>query len=192
LLTGAASANQVLVGTNVTFIVTVTNRGLSDATGVLVTNPVPAFVSLAHASANQGSVITVGGHILWNAGVVSNGASASLTIIVVPQAAGLLTNLSGVNGLEADFVPANNVQATVILVDGLPQAVLGSVLPQADGTFQFTLTGQTGLRYVIEASTNLVDWVPLATNNAVGAKIIFTDAAAANLPERFYRALLAP
>jgi len=51
------------------------------------------------------------------------------------------------------------------------------------------LTGQIGLRYAIDASTNLQpgSWVPLATNTAVGGQFIFTDSQSLNFPARFYR-----
>jgi hypothetical protein len=40
----------------------------------------------------------------------------------------------------------------------------------------------------VEASTNLVNWSPLATNTLNGHPFPFSDPAAASLPQRFYRA----
>ena len=39
----------------------------------------------------------------------------------------------------------------------------------------------------IEASTNLLDWLPLATNRLNGSPLPFTDSATASLRMRFYR-----
>jgi hypothetical protein len=62
----------------------------------------------------------------------------------------------------------------------------------ANNQFQFTLTGPAGSNAVISASTNLHNWLPLATNPLAGGSLIFTDALATNFPSRFYRATLQP
>ena len=54
---------------------------------------------------------------------------------------------------------------------------------------QFRLTGPAG-NYVIQASTNLVNWISLATTNAPNGVLDFTDTTATGLNRRFYRALL--
>jgi uncharacterized repeat protein (TIGR03803 family) len=51
------------------------------------------------------------------------------------------------------------------------------------------LTNLLGRAAVAEASTNLVDWVPLYTNSTTGQ---FQDDAPATLPLRFYRARVLP
>ncbi|MEY2408185.1 MAG: hypothetical protein QOF48_855 [Verrucomicrobiota bacterium] len=57
------------------------------------------------------------------------------------------------------------------------------------GRFQFKLLGESNRRYAAEASTNLVDWVPLGTNTAWGGSIQFIDTNAFSIPYRFYRGL---
>jgi hypothetical protein len=56
-------------------------------------------------------------------------------------------------------------------------------------SFQFTITGVPGLNYAIEASTNLVDWTPLATNSS---PCTFVDDDATNFPARYYRSVYLP
>jgi len=53
-----------------------------------------------------------------------------------------------------------------------------------NGQFQFDISGVTGLNYSVQASTNLVDWVPLGTNVS---PFTFLDTNAAHFPQRFYR-----
>jgi uncharacterized delta-60 repeat protein len=53
-----------------------------------------------------------------------------------------------------------------------------------------TITSQPGKSYVLQASSNLVDWVLLGTNTAAGYSLDFQDAAAMNFSRRFYQALL--
>jgi hypothetical protein len=53
--------------------------------------------------------------------------------------------------------------------------------------FNFQVSVPAGYTYVVQASTDLVNWSPIATNTAVSASDVFTDTDAANYPNRFYR-----
>ena len=46
-----------------------------------------------------------------------------------------------------------------------------------------------GNPYVVQASTNLVDWVPIQTNTA---PFTFVDANASKFRQRFYRSVYVP
>lgn len=84
----------------------------------------------------------------------------------------------GVRGLSAIF------QFTFV-----PMPELSN--PQwSGGQFQFTLTGETNVNYVIQASTNLQSWTPLATNSSPNAARNITI----NAPNSrsFYRAVVGP
>jgi hypothetical protein len=60
-----------------------------------------------------------------------------------------------------------------------------------DGKFQFTLMGTATSNYLVLATTNLGtdNWSPVHTN---AAPFVFVETNAANWPQRFYRALIAP
>lgn len=58
-----------------------------------------------------------------------------------------------------------------------------------DGTVRLTLTGQTNLLYVIEASTNLVQWTKIGVRTNLTGSVELTDSAATNYSQRFYRAV---
>jgi hypothetical protein len=58
-----------------------------------------------------------------------------------------------------------------------------------NGVFQMQLVGSIGSNYVLQASTNLVNWTPLATNPATTNLLNFIDPHSSNYPNRFYRAL---
>ena len=60
------------------------------------------------------------------------------------------------------------------------------------GHLQFTISGFPGQRVIIQASTNLVQWESLATNRLIKTTFDFTNELSAGLPQRFYRAMLAP
>jgi len=82
-------------------------------------------------------------------------------------------------------VASSNAVLTVLM----PTGILSAPAYRTDGVFQFNLTGTAGSNYVIEASTNLTDWTPLATNTS---PFTFADTNAVNVPLQFYRARLLP
>jgi hypothetical protein len=55
--------------------------------------------------------------------------------------------------------------------------------------FSLNLSVPWGYVCVIEASTNLVDWIPIFTNSILSGSFVFTDQTATNVPSRFYRAI---
>jgi hypothetical protein len=57
------------------------------------------------------------------------------------------------------------------------------------GQFRFTVSGDAGQNYVVQASTNMLDWMPVQTN---AAPFVFTDANTAGFSQRFYRAFYLP
>lgn len=58
--------------------------------------------------------------------------------------------------------------------------------------FHAQLNGLPGTNYIFQASTNLTDWVSLATNNASDGQVIFSDTNAPAFPLRAYRAQQLP
>jgi len=55
--------------------------------------------------------------------------------------------------------------------------------------FHQTVYGPSGLNLEIDASTNLVNWLPLIVLTNFSGQYQFTDPAAMNLPNRFYRSV---
>jgi alpha-tubulin suppressor-like RCC1 family protein len=67
----------------------------------------------------------------------------------------------------------------------------GPALGFTNGAFAFRVQGPQGLLVIIEASTDLISWLPLQTNALINGQIIFNDAQANSFPKRFYRARFA-
>ena len=61
----------------------------------------------------------------------------------------------------------------------------------ASGQFQFLLTGTVSSNYIVQATTNIspVNWISVRTN---AAPFTFVETNAINLPQRFYRGMIAP
>jgi uncharacterized repeat protein (TIGR03806 family) len=60
------------------------------------------------------------------------------------------------------------------------------------GGFQLQIAGPTGKTYVLQASTNLFNWVPIRTNVPASTPFTIVDPNATNFSRRFYRAVLQP
>ncbi|ANB18193.1 Hypothetical protein I596_2181 [Dokdonella koreensis DS-123] len=101
------------VGSNVTYTLTVTNHGPSDATGVEVTDNLPAGVSFVSAAPSQGSYDSASG--VWVVGALANGASVTLAITVQVDQPGPITNTATVTAQDQfDPNPTNNSSGTTI------------------------------------------------------------------------------
>jgi Divergent InlB B-repeat domain len=58
--------------------------------------------------------------------------------------------------------------------------------------FELTLTGEFGMSYRIDGSTNLSNWVPLITLTNSFGTMQYIDFGATNFPRRFYRGVPLP
>jgi uncharacterized repeat protein (TIGR01451 family) len=107
-LTKTDSPDPVLVGGTLTYSLSAHNNGPSGATGVTVTDTLPAGVTYQSATPSQGSCSQASGTVTCNLGTVANGGTATATITVVPQTTGTLTNTATVAGAQTDPVAPNN------------------------------------------------------------------------------------
>lgn len=106
-IAGSVSPQQVQPGTNITYTITVQNFGPSDATGVVLSDTLSGLTSLVSATATQGSC-SGSVPVTCSLGTVTNGSSATITIVALVNTAGSLTDIATVSANEIDTVPANN------------------------------------------------------------------------------------
>jgi len=97
-ITKTASRNPVLVSNNFSYTLIVTNNGPSPATGVTITDPLPAGATLVSATSSQGSCVNNSGTVTCNAGNLAVQGKATITLIVTPTAANAITNTASVAG----------------------------------------------------------------------------------------------
>jgi uncharacterized repeat protein (TIGR01451 family) len=81
-----------VVGQTVTFTVTATNNGPNPATGVKLSDGVPAGLALVSATPSQGTYASDTG--VWDIGALAMGAQTTLTLVVQVQQAGLILNVA--------------------------------------------------------------------------------------------------
>ena len=88
------------------------------------------------------------------------------------------------SAFETNYV--NSVAANALF---LVQPLQFTAETFSNGIFQLQFTGAVGSNYVLQASTNLLNWTPLATNPATINTLNFLDQESSNYPARFYRVL---
>jgi len=152
------------------------------ATGLSFTNGVPYPLTMDLDFPNNRWSATFGGKLLaTNQPLTTVGAPLNLGDID----AGWLVYDPAAPG--DNYMVFDNYSVTATLPP--PQlTVLGSV----GGSPALRLTGQPDTTFVIEASTNLSDWMPLKTNKTTGGSFDYVDDGTAAFPSRFYRARWVP
>jgi uncharacterized repeat protein (TIGR01451 family) len=145
------SPNPVAIGSNITYVVTVTNLGPSQASGIKLTNTLPALVNFVSASASQGSVTQIGGTVICDFGGLFPGKKATLTITAVPTNEGLASFSSVISRNESDPVAGNNSASASTTVLPRPvivtQPISLTVTNDDSASFSVGATGTGTLHY---------------------------------------------
>ncbi|MCI0379621.1 MAG: DUF11 domain-containing protein [Gemmataceae bacterium] len=146
--------DPVIAGTNLTYTVTVTNNGPSDAQSVDLTDTLPAEVTFVSATASQGTVSQAAGVVTANLGTVTASATATVTIvatvILATPDATILTNTATVTSATTDTDPSNNTDEETTLV----QIVDLEVVKTDSADSADTVVVGTNLTYTITVTHN--------------------------------------
>jgi uncharacterized repeat protein (TIGR01451 family) len=192
-VTMSVSPTNALPGSNVVYSLTVTNYGYCTSSNVLVSVTLPSGASLLSSNATLANQILVeGSQVSWS--VTTNGltntAGASLTLTVqMPAAAGTVEATAIAQASTPDPNPDNNSASALVNVAYPPAPQLSAVLGGSGGGFQLSITNAPGQSVIIQASTNLLSWIPILTNTE---PFTFTNFDATNFAHRFYRAVTGP
>ncbi len=125
--------------------------------------------------ANNGSPGDLWSHDGTNTFLIGGGTANGVTELIVFNDRLYFDADDGVNGRELWRVEPNPERRLSIASQG--------------STIQVQLgQAETG-RYVIEATTDWLEWIPMATNSAVDGRVSFVDGNGTNQPARFYRAV---
>src|SRR6202011_4432230 len=113
VVTKTASSATVVTGSNVTFTITARNAGPSDATGLQVTDLLPAGLTLVSATPATGTYTSGTG--VWAIGSLASGASTTLTVVATVTTTGAVTNTARKTAEnELDPNPGNDVSSTTV------------------------------------------------------------------------------
>jgi uncharacterized repeat protein (TIGR01451 family) len=137
------SPNPVTVGGTFTCTYTVQNFGSWSASGIVLSNPVPAGVSFVSATASQGVCGFTNGALICALGSMTNMATATVTVNFTAVGPGAVTNVATVTQNELDLNPTNNSTSSVLMIDPQPTVTIldASVIqsPATKSTISFPL-----------------------------------------------------
>ena len=128
-----------IVGQNITYTVTVTNKGRDNTTGVIVQDVLPSQVIHISNDSGGGYNPTNGN---WNVGNLNVGESKTLNITVTVNAAGTFSNKAEVTASslpDLDSTPNNNNateddQASVSVTSSTATTISGTLYEDSDGS----------------------------------------------------------
>jgi uncharacterized repeat protein (TIGR01451 family) len=116
---GSPASQELNDGSLITWTMVVTNNGPSDATGVVVSDPMPGGNTFVSATITKGSC--TGGAILnCTIGPMAVGESVTITLVTKPSTIGLQTNTVTVGGDRPETNTGNNSATATVEVVGTP------------------------------------------------------------------------
>jgi hypothetical protein len=136
--------------------------------------------------------------VQWYTNNTAVTGATNVTFVLSPQSFPNGTNW--VSALVRDNTPLVRNDPTNLLSQtvtwavnmSLPQLLLDSPLWLAGGKFAFRVSGNAPQGFVIQSSSNLLNWPPLTTNSLVGGQFWYTNSVAGSFPWMFYRASTPP
>ena len=126
-------------GQAVQLTVTARNAGPDAASGVVVSVPLPAALTLSGATAEQGDYDSMTG--FWQVGSLSANVSATLTLAVTPSVTPTISVAARVHELASHDGNVANNEDTLTL-NSTPHAVLGATATTDQALYQATATAQ--------------------------------------------------
>jgi uncharacterized repeat protein (TIGR01451 family) len=140
VLAKSDSPDPVTQGSNLTYAIQVQNNA-APATGVVVTDTLPARVDFVSATPSQGTpCVRSGDTVTCNLGAMAAGATATVTIVVQPKRTGTISNTAVVASTPPDTNAANNsdTESTTVVsrgeAKGKPKVRVSCATPTHTGT----------------------------------------------------------
>ncbi|HOX03901.1 MAG TPA: Calx-beta domain-containing protein [Candidatus Paceibacterota bacterium] len=97
-----------IVGEPLQFLIALTNVGPNSATGVRLTNTIPAGTSLLEMTASRGNGFVAGNDVVWDVGTLEGDDGVSLALTLRAAQTGSFTNVASVTRAEPDYYLPNN------------------------------------------------------------------------------------
>jgi len=144
---------------------------------VTITNPASGAVFAAPANVNIAAHATVSSGTVTNVQFFTNGVLSG-SVLAVPFSL-TVGNLTDGSYSLAAVATAAGISATSPVVNVTvvsPVAVNLSGPKFNNGQFLFNYSANPGLTYVIQNSSNLMNWVSMVTNIAPGSPVLFSNA----------------
>jgi len=144
-LTKSDWPDPVQAGSPLTYTLIAANDGPAAATGVTLTDTLPAGVTFSAAGITSGTCAEAGGTVTCAIGDLAPGAAVTATIVVIPTWGGTITNTAHVAGNEPDDLYNNWATESTVIEGPIPTATTtrtptATPTPTATATPSATLT----------------------------------------------------
>ena len=100
--------DPVVVRSNWAYVITVTNNGPNTASGIVVNQTLPANIIVVSSNTTQGTISLAASSLTANLGTLTNGRSATVTVVVNATNSGLYSSTATVTGSQGDPNTGNN------------------------------------------------------------------------------------
>ena len=107
-----AAPAAVVLGTNITYVLTVENDGPQDATSVVLSNTLPANVNFVSSDPSQGSCSQNSGVVSCSLGRINNNGSATISIAVETTTLGTQVNNASVTAGQIELNNTDNLASS--------------------------------------------------------------------------------
>jgi uncharacterized repeat protein (TIGR01451 family) len=141
VLTKTTSNSSPKVGQQFNYTITATNNGPDTATGVQVTDKIPAGLTFNSYTASQGTYNSATG--IWNVGTIVKGASAVLKLFVTPTASAAGKNVTNTAKITQNEFNKNKNTSNVTIHVLSKQVVPKPVKPVQSKSQQSNVSAQT-------------------------------------------------
>lgn len=188
-----SAANSVVTRT---FTVTVKTRSASTST---TTTPTGTSSAPKLASSPKSQVVLKGKNASFKVSATGSGTLKyqwkrnGVNITGGTKATLSLSNCQDKNAGNYTVTVSNtkgSVTSTpaALIVSTTPAALLASA-GRTNNQFAFDVVGVSGAKYIVQCSTDMVNWTPVSTNTA---PFSFTDASTEAVPGKFFRTVYKP
>ena len=120
----SASPDPVVNGSDLTYVVTVSNNGPDNSTGVVLTDTLPQGVTFVTSTPGAPVCSESSATVTCNLGDLASGASTTVSILVSVNSATVITNTATVSGVEPDPELGNNTSTIATNVLAAPAVPL--------------------------------------------------------------------
>jgi uncharacterized repeat protein (TIGR01451 family) len=166
VVTQQSGPAQPRVGNNLTYTLIVQNNGPDTATGVSVVDTLPSGVTFQSAQTTKGTFGFNNGVVTFNVGDLTASASATLTVIVKPNQAGVIVNAATVSPTTYDPNLTNNsssLSTTILPALSIDLSIvqqISTASPIVGNAVTYTLTARNNSSTDVASGVAVVDTLP--------------------------------